>query len=101
MVMAPIMAFLLRLIFGVGRTFCQLRARTEAWSNTSGAERGHDMLRMALLFLIIALVAGALGLFGVAAVSSEIAWLLFAVFLILFVVSLVFSGPWTSTGPPV
>jgi uncharacterized membrane protein YtjA (UPF0391 family) len=57
------------------------------------------MLRLALVFLIVALIAGALGLFPVAAVSSEIAWILFVVFLILFAVSLVFGGRGAS--PPV
>jgi uncharacterized membrane protein YtjA (UPF0391 family) len=50
------------------------------------------MLRLAILFLVIALIAGLLGLFHVEAVSSTIAWWLFAIFLILFVVSLVFGG---------
>lgn len=57
------------------------------------------MLRMALLFLILALIAGALGLGTVAAVSSEIGWLLFVVFMILFVVSLLAGA--MRTGPPV
>lgn len=56
------------------------------------------MLRWALLFLIIALIAGALGLYPVAAVGSEIAWLFFVVFLILFLVSLVTGG--IRSGPP-
>ena len=47
------------------------------------------MLRWALLFLIIALIAGALGLFKAEFIASEIAWILFVVFLILFVISLV------------
>jgi uncharacterized membrane protein YtjA (UPF0391 family) len=47
------------------------------------------MLRWALLFLVIALIAGLLGLFQVQWLASEIAWVLFVVFLILFVVSLV------------
>ncbi len=50
------------------------------------------MLRLAIAFLIIALIAGALGLLNVAGISSTIAWWLFVVFLILFVVSLVFGG---------
>ncbi len=49
------------------------------------------MLRWALLFLVIALIAGALGLFRAEFIASEIAWILFVVFLILFVVSLVFG----------
>lgn len=47
------------------------------------------MLRWAIVFLIIALIAGALGLLHVEWMASEIAWVLFVVFLILFVVSLV------------
>jgi uncharacterized membrane protein YtjA (UPF0391 family) len=49
------------------------------------------MLRWAIIFLVIALVAGALGLFHVEWLSSQIAWILFVVFLILFVVSLIFG----------
>jgi uncharacterized membrane protein YtjA (UPF0391 family) len=53
------------------------------------------MLRMAVVFLVIALIAGALGLFHVEWMASQIAWVLFVVFLILFVVSLVMGrrGP--------
>jgi len=58
------------------------------------------MLRFAILFLIIALIAGAFGLFNVAAVSSNIAWTVFVIFLVLFLVSLVVGRPW-QTGPPV
>jgi uncharacterized membrane protein YtjA (UPF0391 family) len=50
------------------------------------------MLRWALVFLIVALIAGALGLFRVEYIAAEIAWVFFAIFLILFVVSLVFGG---------
>jgi uncharacterized membrane protein YtjA (UPF0391 family) len=57
------------------------------------------MLRFALLFLIIALIAGFLGVYPVAALSSEIAWIFFVVFLVLFVVSLL-SGAMRS-GPPI
>lgn len=49
------------------------------------------MLRLAILFLIIALVAGALGAGGVAGLSMDIAWILVVVFLILAVVSFVFG----------
>jgi uncharacterized membrane protein YtjA (UPF0391 family) len=47
------------------------------------------MLRWAVVFLIIALIAGALGLFRASFIASEISWILFVVFLILFVVSLI------------
>ncbi len=53
------------------------------------------MLRWAIVFLIIALVAGALGAFRLEGVAMQIAWVLFVVFLVLFVVSLVMGrrGP--------
>lgn len=47
------------------------------------------MLQWSVTFLIIALVAGALGLFHVEIIASQFAWLLFVVFLVLFLVSLV------------
>jgi uncharacterized membrane protein YtjA (UPF0391 family) len=47
------------------------------------------MLYYALMFLIVGLVAGALGLFGIAAVASQISWILFLVGVILLVVHLV------------
>jgi uncharacterized membrane protein YtjA (UPF0391 family) len=61
-------------------------------------KKENNMLQLALLFLVIALIAGALGLFNAAVVSSQIAWTLFVVFLILFVVSLVLGR---RAGPPV
>jgi uncharacterized membrane protein YtjA (UPF0391 family) len=53
------------------------------------------MLRWALLFLIIALIAGAFGFWGLEGTAMWIAKVLFVVFLILFVVSLVMGrrGP--------
>ena len=50
------------------------------------------MLYWAMVFLIIALVAGALGLTGAQIVSSQIAWILFVVFIVLFLVSLIAGG---------
>jgi len=47
------------------------------------------MLNYALAFLVIALIAAVLGFGGIAAGAAEIGKLLFFVFLILFVVSLV------------
>ena len=47
------------------------------------------MLGWALTFLVIALIAGVLGFTTVAGVSIEIAKILFFVFLVLFVVSLI------------
>ena len=47
------------------------------------------MLHYALVFLIVGLVAGALGLDGVAAVASQISWILFLVGVVLLVVHLI------------
>jgi uncharacterized membrane protein YtjA (UPF0391 family) len=47
------------------------------------------MLYYALVFLVIAVVAAALGFGGIAGTSAEFAKILFFVFLFLFVVSLV------------
>jgi uncharacterized membrane protein YtjA (UPF0391 family) len=49
------------------------------------------MLRWALLFLIVAIVAGIFGFAGVMVAAAGIAKLLFYVFLVLFVVSLAMS----------
>ncbi len=49
------------------------------------------MLRAAILFLVIALIAGFLGLFRVEYVASEVAWILFVVFLILAIASFIFG----------
>jgi len=46
------------------------------------------MLRLALLFLVIALIAAILGFGSIAWASAEIARVVFFVFLVLFVVSL-------------
>ena len=47
------------------------------------------MLHYALMFLIVGLIAGALGLLGVAQVASQIAWVLFLVGIIFVVIHLV------------
>jgi uncharacterized membrane protein YtjA (UPF0391 family) len=46
------------------------------------------MLYYALVFLILGLVASALGAYGVAAVASQIAWVLFVIGIVLIVVHL-------------
>jgi uncharacterized membrane protein YtjA (UPF0391 family) len=46
------------------------------------------MLRWTLIFLVVAIVAAAFGFGGIAAASSGIARILFFVFLILFIASL-------------
>jgi len=44
------------------------------------------MLYYALAFLIVGLVAGALGLFGIAAIAGQISWVLFLVAVVLLVI---------------
>jgi uncharacterized membrane protein YtjA (UPF0391 family) len=59
------------------------------------------MLRWALIFLIVALIAGAFGFYGTAGVATDIARVLFFVFLVLLVISLVFGwrGGWGAPPP--
>ena len=47
------------------------------------------MLYYALIFLLVGLVAGALGLFGVAAIAGQIAWILFLVGVVILIVHLI------------
>jgi len=47
------------------------------------------MLYWALMFLVVGLIAGALGASGVAAIASQIAWVLFVIGIILLVIHLV------------
>ena len=49
------------------------------------------MLKWALIFLVISLVAGALGFTGVARGAGSIAKILFGIFLVIFLVFLVLA----------
>lgn len=49
------------------------------------------MLQWSITFLIVAIIAGFLGFGGIAGTATDIAKILFGVFLILFLVSLVFG----------
>ena len=46
------------------------------------------MLSWSITFLIIGLIAAVLGFTGVAGIATEIAWALFFIFIVLFLVSL-------------
>ena len=50
------------------------------------------MLHYALMFLIVGLIAGALGLGGVAAIAGQIAWILFLIGVVLLVVHMARGG---------
>jgi uncharacterized membrane protein YtjA (UPF0391 family) len=52
-------------------------------------KEGRYMLNYALVFLLVGLIAGALGMFGVAAVATQIAWVLFVIGAVLLLVHLV------------
>ena len=54
------------------------------------------MLRWAVIFLVIALIAGFFGFWGIAGEAMWFAKILFFIFLVLFVVSLIFGR----RGPP-
>jgi uncharacterized membrane protein YtjA (UPF0391 family) len=67
-------------------------ANTEGWIRENKYRCGTQEIQMlyyAVVFLVIALIAGALGFFGVAGAAVGIAKILFFVFLVLFVVSLI------------
>ncbi len=54
------------------------------------------MLYYALLFLVVALIAGALGFFALAGIAAWVAKILFIIFVVVFLVSLI-----TRRRPPV
>ncbi|MBP9854835.1 MAG: DUF1328 domain-containing protein [Candidatus Omnitrophica bacterium] len=49
------------------------------------------MLNWAITFLVVAIIAGVLGFGGIAGVSMDFAKIVFFLFLVLFVVSLLFG----------
>lgn len=49
------------------------------------------MLRWALIFFLVSVVAAVLGFTGLAAGSAEIARILFYIFVVIFVVTLIFG----------
>jgi uncharacterized membrane protein YtjA (UPF0391 family) len=52
-------------------------------------QKGGNMLRWALIFFIVALVAAVFGFWGIVAAAAGIAKILFFLFLVLFLISLV------------
>jgi uncharacterized membrane protein YtjA (UPF0391 family) len=47
------------------------------------------MLHYALVFLIVGLIAGALGMAGVAVVATQISWILFLIGVVLILIHLI------------
>jgi len=71
--------------------FC-LAADRLATTRLKSPKRRNPMLKYAIIFALISLVAGALGFGGVAAGSAGIAKILFGLFLILAVVFIVLAA---------
>jgi uncharacterized membrane protein YtjA (UPF0391 family) len=71
-----------------GKAIDRVRPKTPT-STTSHEE--NPMLYYAIVFLIIALVAGFFGFFGIAGLAGTIAKILFVIFIILFIASLIFG----------
>jgi uncharacterized membrane protein YtjA (UPF0391 family) len=80
-------SFVSRLLFG--REFGTNCSRL---SQTVLTHKEQIMLHWALVFLVIALIAGVLGFSGVYVAAAGIAKILFFVFLVLFVISLLTGG---------
>jgi uncharacterized membrane protein YtjA (UPF0391 family) len=72
----------------------RIKKTNEAKSRRNGSRRRGpqdkevSMLKWAAIFLVIALIAGALGFSGVAGVAAGIAKVLFFIFLVLFIIAL-------------
>jgi uncharacterized membrane protein YtjA (UPF0391 family) len=58
------------------------------------------MITLAIIFFIVALVGGLLGLPAIAIVSVEIAKILFGIFLVLFIIALIFGLGFFGTTTP-
>lgn len=76
-------------VSGSFKTGGWLNVGANARRSTSSVQRRYEMLYYALVFLVLALVAGFLGFGGVAFAAAGIAKILFAVFLVLFLVGLI------------
>lgn len=70
---------------------CQSQRRTQSYRATGGSQhlvKADFMLRYTAIFLIVAIIAAAFGFGGIAGTAASIAKVLFFIFLVLFLVSL-------------
>src|SRR5438552_1139404 len=74
---------------GRGRERSRVRFGSTAHAASRLTKKGVTMLYYALVFFIVAIIAAVLGFGGIAAGAAEIAKVLFFIFLVLFVVSLI------------
>jgi uncharacterized membrane protein YtjA (UPF0391 family) len=65
------------------------RADQKIFPHARRVEQESTMLRYAIIFLVIALLASVFGMFGLSGVAMEAARILFFVFLILLIVSVI------------
>jgi uncharacterized membrane protein YtjA (UPF0391 family) len=63
--------------------------RARHYAQNRDRPQGENMLRWAVIFLIVALVAAVFGFWGIVAAAAGVAKLLFFLFLVLFLISLV------------
>ena len=76
----------------IGRRFgtiWMIAALSDQWHLTPLSFKEKPMLGWALTFLVIALIAAALGFGGIAGTSAGIAQILFLVFIVLFIVAMI------------
>jgi uncharacterized membrane protein YtjA (UPF0391 family) len=66
-----------------------LRDRLTAMERKGRRERRMNVLYYALVFLLVAILAAVFGFGGIAVVSAGVAKILFFIFIVLFVVSLI------------
>jgi len=67
----------------------RISAESQHWSREAHPLKESVMLTWTLIFLVISLIAGALGFSGVSGAAAGVARILFMVFLIALVVSLI------------
>jgi uncharacterized membrane protein YtjA (UPF0391 family) len=65
------------------------RDRAVSGASTGSQGEGLTMMSLALTFLIVGLVAGLLGLWGIAAMASQIAWVLFLIGVVLLILHVI------------
>lgn len=68
---------------------CHERRRNEAMHTSARhSQTTLTMLRYTIIFLVVALIAAALGFGGISGIAASIAKILFIIFLVLFIISL-------------
>jgi uncharacterized membrane protein YtjA (UPF0391 family) len=81
----------LRLVSFVGNQFHHLKLDGFPWPPTGGVRWSNRMtiLKWALIFFLVSVVAGILGFTGISAASADVARFLFYVFVVIFLVLLI------------